>query len=200
MSMINEKFGSRVTSAWNDLRPQTRTLLERAWQSTPPAPVEQSRTYDPRADRELSKLLAALDEQTQRQDGGSEDESARQARRLADTCVQMLTQQTQSAEVFAQLIQRAHARQQFARLDELANAMALRLAPSELCDMARSPNVVVRALANEVLTQAPPSLLRALLHDPIDAEVARSVLERQAHEFGLEEAKRTLREIDELGG
>lgn len=199
MSIISEKFGSRVTSAWNDLRPQTRTLLERAWQSTPPAPVEQSRTYDPRADRELSKLLAALDEQTQRQDGRSEDDSARQAQRLADTCVRMLTQQTQSAEVFVQLIQRAHARQQFARLDELANAMALRLAPSELCDMARSPNVVVRALANEVLTQAPPSLLRTLLHDPIDAEVARSVLERQAHEFGLEEAKRTLREIDEFG-
>ena len=200
MSMINEKFGSRVTSAWNDLRPQTRTLLERAWQSTPPAPVEQSRPYDPRADRELSKLLAALDEQAQRPEGaGSGDESAQQAQRLADTCVQMLTQQTQSAEVFAQLIQRAHARQQFARLDELANAMALRLAPSELCDMARSANVVVRALANEVLTQAPPSLLRTLLHDPIDAEVARSVLERQAHEFGLEEAKRTLREIDEFG-
>ena len=198
MSMINEKFGSRVTRAWNDLRPQTRTLLERAWQSTPPAPVE-SRAYDPRADRELSKLLAALDERTQRKDAGPEDDSARQARRLADTCVQMLTQQTQSAEVFGQLIQRAHERQQFARLDELANGMAIRLAPSELCDMARSQNIVVRALANEVLTQAPPSLLRALLHDPIDADVARSVLERQAHEFGLEEAKRTLREIDEFG-
>ena len=200
MSMINEKFGSRVTSAWNDLRPQTRILLQRAWESTPPAPVEQSRTYDPRADRELSKLLAALDEQTQREGSGSQEESAREARRLADTCVQMLTQQTQSAEVFAQLIQRAHARQQFARLDELADGMATRLAPSELCDMARSSNVVVRALAHEVLTQAPTSLLRALLHDPIDAEVARSVLERQAHEFGLEEARRTLREIDEIGG
>ena len=33
MSMINENFGPRVTSAWNDLRPQTRTLLERAWQA-----------------------------------------------------------------------------------------------------------------------------------------------------------------------
>lgn len=197
--MINEKFGSRVTSAWNDLRPQTRILLERASESTPPAQVEQSRAYDPRADRELSKLLAALDEQAQRDSGGSQEESARQARRLADTCVQMLTEQTQSAEVFAQLIQRAHARQQFARLDELANRMATRLAPSELCDMARSSNVVVRALAHEVLTQAPTSLLRALLHDPIDAEVARSVLERQAHEFGLEEAKRTLREIDDFG-
>src|SRR5687767_13818802 len=116
MSMINEKFGSRVTSAWNDLRPQTRTLLERAWQSTPPAPVEQSRTYDPRADRELSKLLAALDERTQRKDAGAKDDSARQARRLADTCVQMLTQQTQAAEVFGELIERADERQQFARL------------------------------------------------------------------------------------
>lgn len=199
MPVMNEKFGPRVTNAWNELRPQTRTLLERAWQSMPAATGEQARTYDPRADRELSQLLAALDERTQR-DAGAEDESTKQARRLADTCVQMLTQQTQSAETFAQLIQRAHARQQFARLDELANGMSQRLAPSELCDLARSPNVVVRALAQEVLAQAPTSLLRALLHDPIDADVARSVLERQAHEFGLEEAKRTLREIDDFGG
>lgn len=199
MSMINEKFGPRVTSVWNELRPQTRTLLERAWQSVPTATGQQTRTYDPRADRELSQLLAALDERTQRPDGGGQDEPAQQAGRLADTCVQMLTQQTQSAEVFSQLIQRAHARQQYARLDELANGMSLRLAPSELCDMARSPNVVVRALAQEVLAQAPTSLLRALLHDPIDAEVARSVIERQAHEFGSDEAKRTLRELEEFG-
>ena len=199
MSMINEKFGPRVTSVWNELRPQTRTLLERAWQSVPTAAGGQTRTYDPRADRELSQLLAALDERTQRPEGESQDEPAQQARRLADTCVQMLTQQTQSAEVFSQLIQRAHARQQYARLDELANGMSLRLAPSELCDMARSPNVVVRALAQEVLAQAPTSLLRALLHDPIDAEVARSVIERQAHEFGSDEAKRTLRELEEFG-
>ena len=194
--MINEKFGARVTSAWNELRPQTRILLERAWQSMASTVGEHARPYDPRADRELSQLLAALDERTQRREG--EDEPAQQAQRLADTCVQMLTQQTQSAEVFAQLIQRAHARQQYARLDELANGMAMRLAPSELCDMARSPNVIVRALAQEVLAQAPTSLLRALLHDPVDAEVARSVLERQAHEFGSEEARRTLREIDEF--
>ena len=199
--MINEELGPRVTSAWNELRPQTRSLLERAWQSIPAAPGEQARTaaYDPRVDRELSQLLAALDERTERERAGVEDEPTRQARRLADTCVQMLTQQTQSGEVFAQLIQRAHTRQQYARLDELANAMATRLAPSELCDLARSPNVIVRALAHEVLTQAPTSLLRALLHDPVDAEIARSVLERQAHEFGSEEARRTLREIDEIG-
>lgn len=199
MPEINEKFGPRVTNAWNELRPQTRTLLERAWQSAPAAKVEQSRAYDPRADRELSQLLAALDERSQKPDGPADDDSMKQARRLADTCVHMLTQQTQSAETFAQLIQRAHTRQQFARLDELANGMSQRLAPSELCDLARSPNVIVRALAQEVLAQAPASLLRALLHDPIDADVARSVLERQAHEFGSDEAKRTLQELDELG-
>ncbi len=200
MSMISEKLGPRVTSAWNELRPQTRTLLERASQTIPATPGEPPRTYDPRVDRELSRLLAALDERSQRADAANEDEPAHQARQLADTCVQMLTQQTQSGEVFAQLIQRAHARQQYARLDELANSMATRLAPSELCDLARSPNVIVRALAQEVLAQAPTSLLRALLYDPIDAEVARSVIERQAHEFGMEEAKRTLREIEEITG
>jgi hypothetical protein len=77
--------------------------------------------------------------------------------------------------------------------------MTMRLAPSELCELARSANVVVRALANEVLAQAPPSLLRALLHDPIDAEVARSILERQAQEYGLEEASRALRDYEDYG-
>ena len=111
----------------------------------------------------------------------------------------MLAQQTQSAEVFAQLIQRAHTRQDFARLDNLANAMAQRLAPSELCDLARSNNVVVRALAHEVLAQAPVSLLSALLHDPVDADVARVVLARLAHEFGSEEARRVVHEFEDFG-
>jgi hypothetical protein len=53
--------------------------------------------------------------------------------------------------------------------------MSQRLAPSELCELARS-EMIVRALANEVLVQAPPSILKALLHDPIDAEIARSVV------------------------
>jgi hypothetical protein len=60
-----EDFGPRVTSAWNDLRSATRTLLERAW-ATPTAgagpQAARSAPYDPRADRELSQLLSALDE------------------------------------------------------------------------------------------------------------------------------------------
>jgi len=200
--MIIEDFGPRVTSVWNGLRPATRNLVERAWRSpsaAATAEVSKPAPYDPRADRELSQLLAALDERAASPGNAAEDEPSRKARRLADACANMLTQQTQSADVFAQLIQRAHARQEFALIDRLANGMSARLAPSELCELARSPNVVVRALANEVLAQAPTSLLRALLHDPIDAEVARSVLERQAHEFGIEDARRILRDYEEYG-
>ena len=200
--MIIEDFGPRVTSVWNGLRPATRNLVERAWRSpsaSATAEVTKAVPYDPRADRELSQLLAALDERAANSGKAAEDESSRKARRYADACANMLTQQTQSAEVFAQLIERAHTRQEYAMIDQLANGMATRLAPSELCEMARSGNVVVRALANEVLAQAPASLLRALLLDPIDSEVARSVLERQAHEFGLEDARRVLHDYEEYG-
>jgi hypothetical protein len=193
-----EDFGPRVRNAWDGLRPATRSLLERAWKSPASATPARAGAYDPRTDRELSELLAALDERAERQ-ASSADESTKRALELADACAQMLTDQTQSAEVFAQLIQRAHSRREFARLDQLANAMAHRLAPSELCDLARSGNVVVRALAHEVLAQAPTFLLAGLLHDPIDAEVARAVLERQAQEFGSEEARGVLRQLDEFG-
>ena len=193
-----EDFGPRVRNAWDGLRPATRSLLERAWKSpSAPAPARAG-AYDPRTDRELSELLAALDERAERKES-SADEPTKRAQELADACAQMLSEQTQSAEVFAQLIQRAHVRREFARLDQLATAMSQRLAPSELCDLARSGNVVVRALSHEVLAQAPTFMLAALLHDPIDAEVARAVLERQAQEFGSEEARRLIRQIDEFG-
>ena len=72
--------------------------------------------------------------------------------------------------------------------------MPERLAPSELCDLARANNVIVRALAHEALTQLPTSLLTALLRDPVDALIARQALERQAIEFGSEDAQNVLRE------
>jgi hypothetical protein len=111
----------------------------------------------------------------------------------------VLTQQTQSAEVFAQLIQRAHERKDYARVDALASMLADRLAPSEICELARSNNVIVRALAHEALTQMPAPLLAALLRDPIDAAVARFALERQASEFASEEALRALRQLEDFG-
>jgi hypothetical protein len=200
--MMIEDFGPRVASVWNDLRTTTRTLVERAWQSSAAgAGVQAPRSvpYDPRADRELSRLLAALDERASEAEQSPGDEPARQARKLADACANVLIQQTQSAEVFAQLIHRAHERKDYDRVDALAEMLVERLAPSEVCELARSSNVIVRALAQEALTQMPAPLLKALLRDPVDAAVARFALERKATEFASEEAQRALRDFEDFG-
>jgi hypothetical protein len=198
--MMIEEFGPRVASVWNHLRTTTRNLVERAWNSSGGGSVmqiPQSTPYDPRADHELSQLLAALDEHTIEARLPASNAS-REARRLADACASVLTQQTQSAEVFAQLILRAHQRNDYARVDALAGMLSERLAPSEVCELARANNVVVRALAQEALTQMPASLLAVLLRDPVDALVARHALERQATEYASEEAYRALRDFEDF--
>jgi hypothetical protein len=198
--MIIEEFGPHVAQVWNHLRSTTRNLVERAWQSsaagaTPQVP--RAAPYDPRADQELIQLLAALDEHATQADATMTLEDSAKARRMANACAELLSQQTQSAEVFAQLIGRAHQRKDFRRVDTLAGLLPERLAPSELCELARANNIVVRALAQEALTQLPTSLLAALVRDPVDAAVARQALERQAIEFGSDDAQRMLREVDE---
>ncbi|HYV25526.1 MAG TPA: hypothetical protein VE969_09860 [Pyrinomonadaceae bacterium] len=196
--MMIEAFGPRVTKAWNGLRAPTRKLLERAWDSTSRSvpQVSPSPTYDPHADDELRQLLTALDEHVSNAESTPDRESAI---RLADACAALLSQQTQSAEVYAQLIARAHQRSDYAQVDALAGLLPERLAPSEVCELARAGNVVVRALAQEALTQMPTALLAILLRDPIDSMVARQALERQAFEFGSPEAQRALRQFDESG-
>lgn len=198
--MIIEEFGPRVAQVWNHLRSTTRNLVERAWQSSAAGatpPVARALPYDPRADQELIQLLSALDEHAIQGEGAASPEDAAKARRMANACADLLGQQTQSAEVFAQLIERAHQRKDFARVDSLAGLLPERLAPSELCELARANNVVVRALAQEALTQLPTPRLMALVRDPVDGVVARQALERQAIEFDSAEAQRALRETDE---
>ena len=201
MPTIVEDFGARVENIWKDLRPTTRSLVERAWRTTPGAvaaiPRTQTAAYDARADAELSGLLIALDEQAGELAGPANDERSRKARRMADTCAGLLMEQTQSAEVFAKLILRSHALKDYASMDRIADALAKRLAPSEVCELARSNNIIVRALAQEVLTQAPPSILSALARDPVDASEARLALIRQAQEYGSETARRVLRELEQ---
>jgi len=196
--MMIEDFGPRVANVWNHLRTTTRNLVERAWQSPAASPpqVQRAAPYDPRADQELSQLLAVLDEHAAQVEQASGREDARQARRLADACANLLSQQTQSAEVFAQLIERAHQRKDYARVDALAEMLSERLAPSEMAELGRANNVVVRALAQEALTQLPTSLLVMLLRDPVDATVARQALERQATEFASLEAQQVLNEFE----
>jgi hypothetical protein len=200
--MMIEDFGARVASVWEGLRSTTRNLVERALQSSGSVAATQpqrreGRPYDASADWELSRLLAALDERSTEAGASLNAEQEKELRRMADTTAIVLQNQTQSAEVFAQLVARAHRLHDYARIDQLADTLAARFAPSEICELARNVNAVVRALAQETLAQTPTSTLIALLADPIDAEIARDALERQAIEYGSEEARRVVNILDQ---
>ncbi len=197
-----EDFGGRLASVWSELRPTTRGLVERALQppNAPPAPARNpnpNAPYDARADHELSRLLAALDERAQETNASLEAEKENQLRHIADTCAAVLQEKTRSAEVFAQLVRRADGQRDYKRIDALADALT-GFAPSEICELARSPDVVVRALANESLAQFPTSVLIGLLSDPVDSEIARDALRRQAIDYGSEEARQVVNALAQV--
>ena len=198
-----EDFGGRLASVWSELRPTTRGLVERALQASsaktvpPRNPNLPNTPYDARADHELSRLLAALDERALEPDASLEADKETQLRHIADTCAAVLQEKTRSAEVFAQLVRRADSRRDYGRIDALADAL-MGFAPSEICELARSQDVVVRALANESLAQFPTSVLIGLLSDPVDSEIARDALRRQAQEFGSEEARQIVNALSQV--
>jgi hypothetical protein len=196
-----EDFGGRLASVWSELRPTTRGLVERALQASsaslpqPRSPNAPNAPYDARADHELSRLLTALDERSS--DGSLAKDQGKQLRHIADTCAAVLQEKTRSAEVFAQLVRRADNQRDYARVDALADALT-RFAPSEICELARSPDVVVRALASEALAQFPTSALIGLLSDPVDSDIARDALRRQAIDYGSEEARQIVNALDQI--
>ena len=194
-----EDFGGRVATVWSELRPTTRGLVERALQlSSAASPQARNIPYDPRADLELSRLLAALDDRASETAMALDNEKSSQMKHVADTCAAVLQEKTQSAEVFAQLVRRAEQQRDYKRIDILADALTSRFAPSEICELSRSEDVIVRALANEALAQFPTSVLVGLLSDPVDSEIARDALRRQAMEYGLEEARQIVNALDQV--
>lgn len=199
MALTMENFGGRVATVWSELRPTTRGLVERALQlSNANSPQTRNLPYDPRADLELSRLLAALDDRAIETAAAADTEQSEQLRHVANTCATVLQEKTQSAEVFAQLVRRADHLRDYKRIDVLADALNSRFAPSEICELARSEDVIVRALANEALSQFPTSVLVGLLSDPVDSEIARDALRRQAMEFGSEEARQIVTALDQV--
>ena len=197
-----EELGGRVASVWEGLRPSTRGLVERALQSAPAAGQPASgASYDARSEWELSRLLAALDDRAV--EAGHELLSAEQATelgRVADVCTSVLQREARTAEVFAQLLERALRARDYARVDRLADTITARLAPSEICELARNVSPALRAIAHESLAQKPTGALIDLLSDPVDAHVARHALEIQADDYGSEEAGwvvNTLERVDE---
>lgn len=182
-----DDFGSRIASVWSELRPATRGLIERALQAASNGTqTPRNFQYDARADLELSRFLDALDA-----------EKNGKLKSIADTCAAVLLEKTESAEVFAQLVRRAESQRDYNRIDILADALTARFPPSEICELARSEDTIVRELANEALARCPVSVLMALLNDPVDAETARAALRRQVIEYGSEEARQISNALDQ---
>jgi hypothetical protein len=196
--LITDDFGSRIATAWSELRPATRGLVERAVQATASgAPAARNFQYDARADLELSRFLTALDDRAAEKTDALDPEKNGKLKSIADTCAAVLLEQTESAEVFTQLVLRAQMQKDYRRIDTLADALNSRFPPSEICELARSEKVVVRELANEALARCPISVLATLLNDPVDAETARAALRRQVVEYGSEDARQIVNALDQ---
>ena len=195
--LIIDDFGSLIASAWSELRPATRGLVERALQTASSAQAARNFQYDARADIELSRFLAALDDRAAERTDVLDPEKGGKLKSIADTCAAVLLEKTESAEVFTQLVRRAQAQRDYKRIDTLADALTSRFPPSEICELARSEDMVVRELANEALARVPISVLAGLLSDPVDAETARLALRRQVAEYGSEEARQLINALDQ---
>ena len=193
-----DDFGARIATVWSELRPATRGLVERALQAGPSAPTSaRNFQYDARADLELSRFLAALDERAAEKPNKLDPEIVSKLKSIADTCASVLQEQTESAEVFAQLVRRAQVQKDYKRIDVLADALTSRFPPSEICELARSEDVIVRELANEALSRCPVSVLSGLLSDPVDAETARAALRRQVAEYCSDDARQLLLALEQ---
>jgi hypothetical protein len=196
--LIIDDFGSRIATAWSELRPATRGLVERALQAAATGtPTARNFQYDARADLELSRFLAALDDRANEKTDVLDPEKGGKLKSIADTCAAVLLEKTESAEVFTQLVRRAQFQRDYRRIDTLADALTSRFPPSEICELARSEDVIVRELANEALARCPISVLSVLLNDPVDAETARAALRRQVVEYGSEEARQIVNVLDQ---
>jgi hypothetical protein len=200
--MVIEDFGAQVASVWEGLRSTTRSLIVSALQqqssANAPATRSGSARYDARADWELSRLLYVLDERALEAGASMNTKQSEDLLLMAEVTASVLESQTQSAEVFAQLVERAHRQRNYKRIDALADALSTRFAPSEVCELARASNVVVRALAQEALAQSPTATLVQLLSDPIDSEIARDALERQATEYDSELARQVVNALNQV--
>ena len=204
VEMTIKDFGARVESVWEGLRPMTKKMIVRALQEKSgnalTAPTQKF-SYDAHADWELSRLLSALDEQAKTAEVKENAEKLREIKQLAETCANVLEAKTVSAEIFIHLATRAVRRNDFNKIERLADILAERFSPGEIAEVIRQTELAqIRAIAFETLAMMPISAILPLLDDSIYFEIARNAIEQQAFEFESEEARDVLEqlEFDEL--
>jgi hypothetical protein len=194
--MMIKNFGARVESVWKDLRPVTKKMLVGALQAkaeNSAGTPTQKFSYDTQSDWELSRLLSALDEQAKAADVTENPEKLSELQKLTETCISVLEAQSESAEVFIQLAERALAKRDYKEIDRLADLLAERFSVTEMCEVARqTTNPAIRAIAMETIALMPVEEIMQSFDDPIYEDVARAGLEIKAFEYESEDARRIL--------
>ena len=152
LTMMIKDLGARIESVWEGLRPLTKKMLVGALQAksgNATAAPTQKFSYDTQSDWELSRLLTAFDEQLKDAEVRKNPEKYAEVSQFAETIVSVLQTQTELAEVFIQLAERALEQKDYKQIDLLANALAERFSIGEMCEIVRqSGNPMVRALGN----------------------------------------------------
>lgn len=194
--MTIKDLGPRVEKVWDGLRPMTKKMIVGAMQANLNTP-KQKFSYDAHADWELSRLLTALDEQAADAEIKKDSEKLSEIQNLAETCTTVLQSQTESAEIFIQLAERALKQNDFRKIDVLADTLSERFSAGEMCEIARqTTNPGIRALAFEALALVPLTALVPLVDDPVYGEIIRKVLELQAFEYESDEAQQILEQLE----
>lgn len=193
---MNKNFSKNVENIWNDLRPVTRQMLKLAM-NPGKITAKQKFNYDAHSDWELSNLLRALDDQVRNQSKAKDTGRLRDLANLASVCADVLEARTESAEVFIQLAKRALAKNDFVKIDKLADILFERFSAGEIAEIIRQTELAqIRAIAYETLAVLPTTLVVPLLEDPLYFEIACNVLEQQAIEFESDEARAVLEHLD----
>lgn len=192
-------LGTQVESVWEGLRPLTKKMLVGAMQAKNgnlAFATVQKFSYDTQSDWELSRLLTVLDEQAKNEEVKKNPEKLSEIYQFAETCVSVLQAQTESAEVFIQLAERALEQKNYEQIDHLADMLSERFSVGEMCEIARQTNnPAIRAIAMETIALMPVEEILPSLDDPIYEDIARLGLEIKAVEYESEEARQVLENL-----
>lgn len=192
--MMIKNLGERVKSVWEGLRPMTKEMLVGAMS----LPLKSQKfSYDTHADWELSRLLVALDERLKETEVKKSVKKLNEINQLAETCIEVLQAQTESAEVFIQLAERALQDRDYEQIDTLADIMTERFSVGEMCEIVRqAENPAIRAIAMETIALMNVEEIIPSLEDPIYQDIARNGLALKAFEYGSMEARQVLENFD----
>jgi len=194
--MMMKNFGTQVEVAWESMRPITKELIVGILKPGKRRKTKKNSSHDAHSDWEISRLLDALDEQAVATKDARTDDDLDEINNLANICAGVLEEKTVSAEIFIQLAKRALARNDYSKIDSLADALHERFSVTEIAEVIRQSDVPqIRAICYETLAVMPALSVAPLVNDPLYFEIGCNVLEQQLIEFDNLEAGRILEQM-----